>query len=167
MRPMRWQVVGSIIVQLALVSCAGQTSVVQGGDSSAPAASPTSTAAPAPAAEILTPHRRSVAFAQNGMVAAEHPHAARVGIEILQQGGNAIDAAIATNAVLGFLQPNANGVGGDLFAVVWSARDQKLYGLNASGRAPAGLTIDKVKPLADGTIDPRSPASWSADGPCP
>jgi len=98
------------------------------------------------------------------MVAAEHPHAARVGVEILQQGGNAIDAAIATNAALGFLEPNANGIGGDLFAIVWSAKDQKLYGLNASGRAPAALTIDKISPQEDGTIDVRSPASWSVPG---
>lgn len=140
------------------------------GCGTSPAAAPPATTTAASIAPSVPPgtptagHRRSVAYGTRGVVAAAHPLAAQVGIDILRQGGNAVDAAIATNAALGFLEPNANGMGGDLFAIVWSARDQRLYGLNASGRAPAALTSDKVKPLPDGTIDPRSPASWSVPG---
>ncbi|MCE2541504.1 MAG: gamma-glutamyltransferase, partial [Acidobacteria bacterium] len=70
------------------------------------------------------------------MVAASQPLAAQVGIDILKAGGNAIDAAVAVNAVLGLVEPHMNGVGGDLFAILWDAETEKLYGLNATGRAP-------------------------------
>lgn len=85
---------------------------------------------------------RSEVIAQNGMVATSHPLASQIGIDILKSGGNAIDAAIAANAAIGLMEPTGNGIGGDLFAIVWSAKDQKLYGLNASGRSPKNLTLD-------------------------
>ena len=85
---------------------------------------------------------RSVVYARHGMVAASHPLAVRIGVETLQDGGSAVDAAIAVNAALGFLEPVANGIGGDLFAIVWDAKERKLYGLNASGRSPKRLTAD-------------------------
>ncbi|MDX1387610.1 MAG: gamma-glutamyltransferase [Acidobacteriota bacterium] len=109
---------------------------------------------------------RSVVYARNGMVASAHPVASRIGVEILQQGGNAVDAAIAVNAALGFLEPTANGIGGDLFAIVWDAGSGRLYGLNGSGRSPRVLTADKVRPHAnrDGTIPLYSPLSWSVPG---
>lgn len=85
---------------------------------------------------------RSEVIAQNGMVATSHPLASQIGIDILKAGGNAIDAAIAANAAIGLMEPTGNGIGGDLFAIVWSAKEQKLYGLNASGRSPKNLTLD-------------------------
>lgn len=86
---------------------------------------------------------RHTAFAKNGMVATSQPLAAQAGIEIMRQGGNAIDAAIATAAALTVVEPTSNGIGGDAFALVW-VKD-KLHGLNASGPAPESLTIDAVK----------------------
>lgn len=85
---------------------------------------------------------RSVVLGQNGMVATSHPLATQIGLDILKNGGNAIDAAIAANAALGLMEPTGCGIGGDLFAIVWDGKTQKLYGLNASGRSPQGLTLD-------------------------
>src|SRR4029453_1709195 len=79
---------------------------------------------------------RSVVFARHGMVAAAHPLAVQIGVDVLKRGGTAGDAAIAVNAALGFLEPVSCGIGGDLFALVWDAKAEKLHGLNASGRAP-------------------------------
>ncbi|MDB4385707.1 gamma-glutamyltransferase [Opitutaceae bacterium] len=88
---------------------------------------------------------RAEVIAQNGMVATSQPLAAQIGLDVLKAGGNAIDAAIATNAALGLMEPTGNGIGGDLFAIVWSAQEQKLYGLNASGRSPLGLSYDGMQ----------------------
>src|SRR5947209_7524575 len=90
---------------------------------------------PSFAAEIATE-----TIAEHGIVATTHPLAAQIGIEILKQGGNAIDAAIATNAAMGLMEPMSCGPGGDLYAIVWDAKSQKLYGLNASGRSPYNAT---------------------------
>src|SRR5678815_1924027 len=88
---------------------------------------------------------RSMVISRYGIVASEHPLASQIGANILAQGGNAVDASIAANAAMGLLAPMANGIGGDLFAIVYEARTGKLYGLNASGWAPAGLTPDFLK----------------------
>ena len=88
---------------------------------------------------------RSEVIARNGMVATNHPLATQIGIEILKKGGTAIDAAIAANAFLGFADPGMNGIGGDLFAIVWDAKTKKLYGLNASGRSPKNLSLAYLK----------------------
>lgn len=88
---------------------------------------------------------RSEVIAQNGMVATSQPLATQVGLDILKQGGNAIDAAIAANAMLGLVEPTGNGMGGDLFAIIWDTETQKLYGLNASGRSPYDLSLDYFK----------------------
>ena len=85
---------------------------------------------------------RSEVIAQNGIAATSQPLATMVAIDILQQGGNAIDAAIAANAVLGLVEPTGNGMGGDLFAIIWDAEGKKLHGLNASGRSPKSLTLE-------------------------
>jgi gamma-glutamyltranspeptidase/glutathione hydrolase len=83
---------------------------------------------------------RSMVATRHGIVAASQPLAARAGTALLERGGSAVDAAIAANAALGLMEPTGNGLGGDLFALVWDARTRKLYGLNASGWAPTGLT---------------------------
>jgi len=88
---------------------------------------------------------RSEVIATNGMVATSQPLATQIGLDILKQGGSAVDAAIAANAALGLMEPTGNGIGGDLFAIVWDEKSQKLYGLNASGRSPKGLTLSKLK----------------------
>ena len=85
---------------------------------------------------------RSMVISRYGIVAAESPLAAQAGARILEKGGNAVDAIIATNAVMGVVSPMMNGIGGDLFAIVYDAKAKKLYGLNASGWAPKELTIE-------------------------
>jgi gamma-glutamyltranspeptidase/glutathione hydrolase len=109
---------------------------------------------------------RSVVYAQHGMVCAAQPLAVQAGIEMLKQGGSAVDAAIAVNACLGLMEPTANGLGGDLFAIVWDPKLGKPVGLNASGRAPLALNVEKVKPDSDGTIPLYSPYSWTVPGTC-
>ena len=84
---------------------------------------------------------RSEVISTNGMVASSHPLATQIGLDILKSGGNAIDAAIAANIALGLMEPTGNGIGGDLFAIIWDQKTQKLYGLNASGPAPINLSI--------------------------
>nr|MBI1232797.1 gamma-glutamyltransferase [Cytophagales bacterium] len=88
---------------------------------------------------------RSEVLAQNGMACTSHPLSTQVALDILKQGGNAIDAAIAANAMEGVVEPHVNGIGGDLFAIIWDAKSQKLYGLNASGRSPHSLTLQHFK----------------------
>ncbi len=88
---------------------------------------------------------RSEVIAQNGMAATSQPLATQAALDILKKGGNAIDAAIAANAVLGLVEPTGCGVGGDLFAIIWSADKEKLYGLNASGRSPRSLKLEYFK----------------------
>jgi gamma-glutamyltranspeptidase/glutathione hydrolase len=88
---------------------------------------------------------RSEVIASNGMAATSQPLATQVALDILKSGGSAVDAAIAANATLGLMEPTGNGMGGDLFAIVWSQKEQKLYGLNASGRSPKSLTLEKLK----------------------
>src|SRR5450755_4002222 len=84
---------------------------------------------------------RSVVMAQHGMVCTSHPLATEAAMDVLRKGGNAIDAAIAANAVLGVTDPEMDGIGGDLFAIVYDSKTKKLYGLNASGRSPYNLTL--------------------------
>jgi gamma-glutamyltranspeptidase/glutathione hydrolase len=85
---------------------------------------------------------RSEVIAKNGMVATSHPLASQIGLQILKDGGNAIDAAIAANAALGLMEPTGNGIGGDLFVILWDAKTKKLYGLNASGPSPQNISIE-------------------------
>jgi gamma-glutamyltranspeptidase/glutathione hydrolase len=85
---------------------------------------------------------RSEVIARNGMAATSHPLATQAALDILKKGGNAIDAAIAADAILGVVEPTGSGIGGDLFAIIWSADKAKLYGLNASGRSPRSLKIE-------------------------
>src|SRR5438309_4664461 len=88
---------------------------------------------------------RSEVLARHGMVCTSVPAATEVGIDILKRGGSAVDAAIAANATLGLMEPVSNGIGGDLFAIVYSAKENKVYGINGSGRSPLGLSYDQMK----------------------
>ena len=90
---------------------------------------------------------RSEVIAKTGMAATSQPLATQIALDILKQGGSAVDAAIAANAALGLMEPTGNGIGGDLFAIVWDDASQKLYGLNASGRSPQSLSYKKMKRL--------------------
>ena len=95
--------------------------------------------------DFMFPSRRSPVVARHGLVATSQPLAAQAGLDVLKAGGNAIDAAIATVATLCVTEPCSTGVGGDAFALIWSAEDERLFGLNASGPAPMALTADLVR----------------------
>jgi gamma-glutamyltranspeptidase / glutathione hydrolase len=114
---------------------------------------------------------RSMVISKYGIVATTHVQASQAGAEILRKGGSAVDAAIAANAVLGLTEPMMNGIGGDLFAIYWDAKSGKLYGLNSSGWAPKGLTLEHMKskgadkmPLRtiDSVTVPGAVAGWNA-----
>ncbi|MBK5921062.1 gamma-glutamyltransferase [Rhodothalassium salexigens] len=93
---------------------------------------------------------RAPVLGMNGIAATSHPLASQIAIDVLKAGGNAVDAAIAANAALGLMEPTGNGIGGDLFAIVWDPETERLYGLNGSGRAPLGQTLDDLKAKLDG-----------------
>ncbi len=112
----------------------------------------------------LTFATRSEVIAQNGMAATSHPLATQVALDILKSGGNAIDAAIAANATLGLMEPTGCGIGGDIFAIVWSAKDKKLYGLNGSGRSPKALTLQYFKDKGMEKIPSFGPLPVSVPG---
>ncbi len=115
------------------------------------------------------PSRRSPVFGRRGMVACSHPLAAQAGLDALKQGGNAVDAAVAAATALTVLEPSANGIGGDAFALIWQGG--RLYGLNASGPAPRAMTAEALRKdgyermpslgIASVTV-PGAPAGWAA-----
>jgi gamma-glutamyltranspeptidase/glutathione hydrolase len=116
-------------------------------------------------------HARSMVVTRYGIVATSHVQASVAGAQVLARGGSAADAAIAANAVLGVTEPMMNGMGGDLFALYWEAKTGKLYGLNASGWAPQGLTIERLRakgltsmPVVgiDSVTVPGAVAGWQA-----
>jgi gamma-glutamyltranspeptidase / glutathione hydrolase len=116
-------------------------------------------------------YARSMVLSRYGIVATSHVQASQAGAQILAGGGSAADAAIAANAVLGVTEPMMNGIGGDLFAIYWDAKAGKLYGLNASGWAPQGLTIDHLRAKGltsmprvgiDAVTVPGAVAGWDA-----
>jgi gamma-glutamyltranspeptidase/glutathione hydrolase len=107
---------------------------------------------------------RSEVIAASGMAATSQPLATQVALDILKRGGNAIDAAIAANAVLGVVEPTGCGIGGDLFALIWSAERDKLYGLNASGRSPRSLKLEYFKDNGYDVIPPFGPLPVSVPG---
>ena len=108
---------------------------------------------------------RSEVIAVHGMVATSQPLATGVALDILKAGGNAIDAAIAANAMLGLVEPTGNGIGGDLFAIVWDAKSQELYGLNASGRSPKSLTREYFVEQGMESIPAHGPLPVSVQAP--
>jgi gamma-glutamyltranspeptidase/glutathione hydrolase len=107
---------------------------------------------------------RSEIIAPHGMVATSHPLATQIGLDILKQGGNAIDAAIAANAALGLMEPTGNGIGGDLFAIIWDEKTQTLFGLNASGRSPQSLSLEWFRENGYETVPPYGPLPVSVPG---
>ena len=107
---------------------------------------------------------RSEVIAQHGMACTSQPLASQVALDVLKAGGNAIDAAIAANAVLGLVEPVSNGIGGDLFAIVWDAETNRLYGLNASGRSPQSLSLDYFKEKEYKKIPSYGPLPVSVPG---
>ena len=107
---------------------------------------------------------RSEVIAQHGMVATSQPLATQVALDVLKRGGNAVDAAIAANAMLGLVEPTGSGIGGDLFAIVWDAKTKKLYGLNASGRSPQSLTLEYFKSQGMDKIPAFGPLPVSVPG---
>ena len=107
---------------------------------------------------------RSVVMAQHGMACTSHPLATIAALDILEEGGSAIDAAIAAHAVLGVVEPEMNGIGGDLFAIGYDAKTKKLYGLNASGRSPYSLTLEEFKKRGLQYIPPDGPLAVSVPG---
>src|SRR5262245_5946724 len=107
---------------------------------------------------------RSPVMAPHGMVATSQPLAAQIGLDVLKNGGNAIDAAIATNAALGLMEPTSCGIGGDLYAIVWDAKTKKLYGLNASGRSPYKATRELFAARKLRSIPTQGPLSMSVPG---
>jgi len=123
-------------------------------------------AGPRPSGSLVP--TRSEVIATHGMAATSHPLVSQVALDILKRGGTAVDAAIAANATMGLMEPTGNGVGGDLFAIVWDAKTHKLYGLNASGRSPQSLTLAKLreelKKLGTTRIPPRGPLPVSVPG---
>lgn len=107
---------------------------------------------------------RSEVIARNGMAATSQPLATQAALDILKKGGNAIDAAIAANAVLGVVEPTGSGIGGDLFAIIWSSEKGKLYGLNASGKSPRSLKLEYFKENGYEFIPSYGPLSVSVPG---
>src|SRR5438270_1619786 len=107
---------------------------------------------------------RSAVHAMHGMIATSQPLAVQAAIDVLRRGGNAVDAAIAANAVLGVVEPMSCGIGGDLFAMVWEARTGKLFGLNASGRSPYRATLEEMRARGLSELPAAGPLSWSVPG---
>ena len=108
---------------------------------------------------------RSTVACTNGVVCTSQPLASMAGVDVLKQGGNAVDAAVCANAMLGLVEPMSCGPGGDLFAIVWIEKENRLYGLNACGRSPYEWDLDAARALGlTETIPPYSPLSWSVPG---
>ncbi len=107
---------------------------------------------------------RSDVMAPSAMAATSHPLATQIALETMRKGGNAIDAAIAANAALGLMEPTGNGIGGDLFAIVWDAKTQSLYGLNGSGRSPRSLNREWFEENGIDKIPPYGPLPVSVPG---
>jgi gamma-glutamyltranspeptidase/glutathione hydrolase len=105
---------------------------------------------------------RSPVIAPHGAAATAHPLATQTALDVLRAGGSAVDAAIAANAMLGLVEPTANGIGGDIFVIVWDPRTQRLYGYNGSGRSPRGLSLAALRREARRRGDPDHVPSFGA-----
>jgi gamma-glutamyltranspeptidase/glutathione hydrolase len=146
------------LARIALLACALVAAL---------AAALATRARPAAAGDRITGHAfasRSEVLAQRGMAATSQPLATQVALDILKRGGTAVDAAIAANAMLGLVEPTGCGIGGDLFAIVWDAKTKKLHGINASGRSPAGLTLEHFQSQGLKAIPAHGPLPVSVPG---
>ena len=148
LRPAIDRAMSIVIVALACAAApASRAAPPPAGACAAPRAAPFCSGVRGDRTEGWLQQTRSEVIAQHGIVATSQPLAAQAGLRILAQGGNAIDAAVATAAVLNVVEPMMTGMGGDLFAIVYSAKDRKLHALNASGIAPSGATIARLHSL--------------------
>ena len=107
---------------------------------------------------------RSEVYAPHAIAATSHPLATQIALDVMKSGGSAVDAAIAANAALGLMEPTGNGVGGDLFAIVWDPKTKKLYGYNGSGRSPKSLTLAEFQRRGLQDIPPHGPLPVSVPG---
>jgi gamma-glutamyltranspeptidase/glutathione hydrolase len=107
---------------------------------------------------------RSTVYAPHAMAATSHPLATQIALDTMREGGSAMDAAIAANAALGLMEPTGNGIGGDLFAIVWDPETKKLHGYNGSGRSPRSLTLEHFRKLGLSDIPPHGPLPVSVPG---
>jgi gamma-glutamyltranspeptidase/glutathione hydrolase len=124
-------------------------------------------ALPAPAADRITGApfaTRSEVYAPHAMAATSHPLATQIALDVMKSGGSAVDAAIAANAALGLMEPTGNGIGGDLFAIVWDPKTKKLYGYNGSGRSPKSLTLAEFQRRGLKDIPPHGPLPVTVPG---
>ncbi len=131
------------------------------------AAALTAALAPAHAADRVTGKpfaTRSEVYAPHAMAATSHPLATQIALQTMRDGGSAVDAAIAANAALGLMEPTGNGIGGDLFAIVWDPKTKKLHGYNGSGRSPKALTLDEFKRRGLTDIPAHGPLPVSVPG---
>jgi len=139
--------------------CLGRIAILAAGDTLVAASDPgydrVTGRACASRSEVIAPH---------AIAATSQPLATQVALDILKAGGSAVDAAIAANAILGLMEPTGNGIGGDLFAIVWDARKKKLLGLNASGRAPKAMTLAYFQEHGIDNIPPFGPLPVSVPG---
>ena len=134
-----FQYLSFVIVSFCLLGCAGQSMNVEDGNAEA---SVTLGGGGRPDAVNWS---RSAVYGRNGMAATAHPLASQIAIDILKQGGSALDGAIAANAALGLMEPTGNGIGGDIFFIIWDPKTEQLYGYNGSGRAPLGRSLADLK----------------------
>ncbi|MEZ5945866.1 MAG: gamma-glutamyltransferase family protein [Hyphomonas sp.] len=143
---------------LALAAC-------QSIDAPAPTETRATDAKPGPGGRMPTGRDmgvRSAVVAPHAAAATAHPLATQVALDVMKQGGSAVDAAIAANAMLGLVEPVANGIGGDLFAIVWDPKTQTLYGYNGSGRSAKGATLEQMQAKADEFMDGKEIPPWGA-----
>jgi gamma-glutamyltranspeptidase/glutathione hydrolase len=150
----------------AATAAAAAASVLGAGAAHALESNPTGEgrAAERDAAEKARNRNRSTVVSRHGMVCSSQHLATMAGIDVLKAGGNAIDAAVCANAMLGLVEPMNCGIGGDLFAIVWIEKDKKLYGLNASGRSPYEWNLDEAAKLNLKSIPGESALAWNVPG---
>ncbi|WP_394728537.1 gamma-glutamyltransferase [Altererythrobacter sp. GH1-8] len=144
-------------LSLAVLACLGLTTGGCSKDAEMPEAKPVEWQIGAGGRPVGEAWSRSPVYASNGMAATAHPLATQIALDILKDGGSAVDAAIAANAALGLMEPTGNGIGGDLFAIIYDPASDQLYGLNASGRSPKGQTLEQLKEKL-GDLDAIPPA---------
>jgi len=162
----QWGLLGPVwMIGFALAACAQGPAETVEAVAAAPAAEVAEVSAPERDVEPMPPGMgqrmpsgrdlasRSAIVAPNAAAATAHPLATQTALDVMKAGGNALDAAIAANAMLGLVEPTGNGIGGDLFAIVWDPETEQLYGYNGSGRSPMGATLADMQAAADAHME--------------